>query len=91
MHSLVQRPERQRRHIFDEHPIARDGRLRPCLVVRDGIAMQRFETGVAAPPDNQLAIILETEQQITGASGPECAITKADRRQEVLHHPDGRK
>src|SRR5258705_7457647 len=52
----IQRPQRQRADVFDENPIARDGRLSPGRAVRDSVPFQRFECLPAAPRHDQLGV-----------------------------------
>ena len=62
----LQRPQRERRDIFDEDSIARDGRLGPGRAVGDSVPFQRFESIPAAPRHNQLTVVVQQEQKIAG-------------------------
>src|SRR5262245_5899645 len=57
----LQRPERQRSDVFDEHPIARDGRLGPGRAVGDRVPFHRFKSGLTAPRHYQLGVVVQHE------------------------------
>src|SRR5262245_31497164 len=64
--SSIQRPQRQRRRVFDEDAIPRNRRLRPGRAVRDSVSLHRFESSLTAPRHDQLAIVVQQEQKSAG-------------------------
>src|SRR6185503_20179446 len=64
MRTSVHGPQRERRDVLDENPIARDCRLGPSRTVSNGIMFQRFELFPAAPRHDQLGVVVQQEEQI---------------------------
>src|SRR5207247_4754376 len=62
----IQRPQRERRDVFDVDSIARDGRLSPGRAVRDSVPLQRFESIPAAPRHDQLGVVVEKQEKTAG-------------------------
>ena len=69
---LVQRPQYQRRHVLDEDATPRNHGWRPRRAVGQLVAFDDIESRAAAPRDHQLAVVLQTEQQIPALTMAAC-------------------